>query len=176
MKQFLSTIFMLMILLSISDKLYSQKEEIQEIDPLNAFDFWIGDWDVHWLNPDSSYTYGENHIVKTLDGNVIQEHFNDPTTGFKGTSISVLSFADSTWHQAWADNAGGYFDFHGIIDGDTRIFQTDPKMRNERMIIQRMVFTEITERDFIWNWELSVDNGLTWQLTWQIFYERKEVE
>jgi len=92
MKQFLSTIFMLMILLSISYKLYSQKEEIQEIDPVNAFDFWVGDWDVHWLNPDSSYTYGENHIVKTLDGNVIQEHFNDPTTGFKGTSISVLSF------------------------------------------------------------------------------------
>jgi hypothetical protein len=138
-----------------------------------AFDFWVGDWEVHWQNPDSSFTYGSNLIEKILDGTVIQENFNDSISGFKGTSISVFSSADSTWHQAWADNAGGYFDFYGIIEGETRIFQTKGKDLNGVVFLQRMVFSDIKNDSFTWNWENSKDGGETWTLVWQIFYNRK---
>lgn len=154
-----------------------QKSIAQEKDTTisleNAFDFWVGDWEIHWMNPDSSYTYAHNLIEKTLDGKVIQENFVDSTSGFKGTSISVFGSADSTWHQSWTDNAGGYFDFYGIVNGDTRIFQTKPKERNGKDVIQRMVFKDRKEDSFTWDWELSEDNGDTWTLSWQIFYERK---
>ena len=140
---------------------------------LNAFDFWIGDWDVHWMNPDSSFTYGTNEIVKTLDGKVIQENFIDLESGFKGSSLSVFSVVDSTWHQAWTDNAGGYLEFTGIIEDERRIFQAAPRLRNDTMIVQRMVFYDINEDKFMWDWEVSKDEGKTWSLVWQIFYERK---
>ena len=98
---------------------------------LNAFDFWVGDWELHWMNPDSSFTYGSNEIVRTLDGKVIQENFVDPISGFKGSSLSVFSLADSTWRQTWADNSGGYLEFQGVIEGDNRIFsnKTSTKKR-----------------------------------------------
>ena len=153
--------------------LYSQEEVVGETGISSAFDFWVGEWELHWMNADSSYSYGENNIVKILDGNVIQENFYDPSSGFKGMSLSVFSLADSSWHQAWADNAGGYFDFYGIIEEDKRIFQTEPKIRKGVEIIQRMVFQDISENSFIWNWEISKDNGQNWSLNWQIFYERK---
>lgn len=155
----------------IQNSVAQEKDFLSSIE--NAFDFWIGEWEVHWMNPDSSYTYAYNRIEKSLDGRVIQENFVDSTSGFKGTSISVFGIADSTWHQAWADNGGGYFDFYGIVNGDTRIFQTKPKERNGDLIIQRMVFKDRKGDSFTWDWELSKDNGLTWNLAWQIFYERK---
>lgn len=140
----------------------------------NAFDFWIGDWEVHWMNPDSSYTYAHNLIDTILDGTVIQENFTDSSSGFKGSSISVYSPADSTWHQAWADNAGGYFNFYGIVEGNTRIFQTESRLIKGVERIQRMVFRDIKADSFIWDWETSTDHGQTWTLSWQIFYLRKQ--
>jgi len=170
LKLFLSAVF----IVQASQFGFSQVDSLKSMDPLHAFDFWIGEWEVHWLNPDSSYTYAHNTIESTLDGRVLQEHFVDSTSGFKGTSISVYSVADSTWHQAWADNSGGYFDFFGIVDGNKRMFQTQPKIRNGKMITQRMVFYDIEKDGFTWDWESSQDNGETWSLTWRIHYERKQ--
>ena len=167
------SVFMFIFFMILGFVRVNGQNETQSTELSSAFDFWVGDWEVHWQNPDSSYTYANNLIEKTLDARVIQENFNDSTSGFKGTSISVFSLADSTWHQAWADNAGGYFDFYGIVDGDMRIFQTHPKVRNGEEIIQRMVFSDIKEDSFLWNWESSKDKGVKWNLVWQIFYERK---
>ena len=171
MKYFLITVFIFSFF-----NLQAQLDSTQLNANLTAFDFWVGDWELHWMNPDSSFTYGTNLIEKTLDGNVIQENFDDPSSGFKGTSISIYSLVDSSWHQTWADNAGGHFDFYGIIEGEKRIFQTLPKERNDTLIIQRMRFHSIKDNEFIWNWEFSNDEGKTWKLTWQIFYERKQEE
>jgi hypothetical protein len=159
-----------------SNVIKAQLDSAQLAEQLSAFDFWVGNWEVSWLNPDSSYTYGTNVIEKTLDEKVIQEHFNDPSSGFKGTSISVFSIQDNKWHQSWADNAGGQFDFFGIVDGDKRIFQTEAKDRKGVLIIQRMRFHSINADNFIWDWESSIDEGETWKLVWQIFYERKQEE
>jgi len=41
-------------------------------------------------------------------------------------------------------------------------------------IMQRMVFYNITDKSFDWNWEASVDHGKNWQLNWMIHYSRKE--
>lgn len=176
MKSNFSLIFLFTVLFISTKGLYSQEEEVIEKGITSAFDFWVGEWDLHWMNADSSFSYGENTIVKILDGSVIQENFYDPGSGFKGMSLSVFSIADSSWHQAWADNAGGYFDFYGIIEDDKRIFQTQPKIRKGVEIIQRMVFQDISENNFTWNWEVSNDKGQNWTLNWQIFYERKMEE
>lgn len=135
------------------------------------FDFWVGEWNLTWDNADGTKGKGYNKIEKTLDGKVIQENFRD-TNGFKGTSISVYNSRNKTWHQAWADNQGGYFDLLGSSEGDRRIFQTQVKESNGRKIIQRMVFYDIETDSFKWDWESSQDNGQSWTLQWRISYSR----
>ncbi len=146
----------------------------QALPPERAFDFWVGRWNVHWFTKDSVRVDGANLIEKILDGRVLQEHFEDTASGFRGTSISVFSTADSTWRQAWADNAGGYFNFIGEIGGDTRIFRTRRNSAGVDSVVQRMRFYDIAADSFTWDWEATRDAGATWNLLWRIYYERAE--
>lgn len=143
---------------------------IGQSKPENAFDFWVGEWEAKWYKPDSSFAYGSNSITKVLDGKVVEENFHSPSQNFKGKSLSVYNPAKKTWHQAWADNQGGYYDFIGLFDGDRKIFATD----TSKNTIQRMVFYNIKTDSFTWDWEISKDGGETYQLSWRIFYTRKD--
>ncbi len=110
-----------------------------------------------------------------MGGKVLQENFQileGQSKGFIGGSISVFQPQTNTWKQAWADNQGGYFDFTGAFDGDKRIFKTQPREVNGQTIVQRMVFYDISNDSFTWDWELSNDGGSTWNLNWRINYER----
>ena len=109
-------------------------------DSSKWFDFWIGDWEVSWEEGDS-LGRGANTITATLDGTVIQENFRIHTgqsKGFKGTSIFVFDPRAKTWHQAWADNQGGYFDFTGELQGENRVFKTDFMERGDVRMLYRM--------------------------------------
>jgi len=159
---------LILILLFFSTNLFGQNTENKE----NAFDFWVGNWDLEWSGNDNQIMKGTNSIEKILDGTVLQEHFEDPTSGFKGTSISVYDKKKNEWHQAWADNQGGYYNFIGELDGNKRIFKTIPKEINGKIIIQRMVFYDITETSITWDWESSMDNGKEWKLLWRINYKK----
>lgn len=144
----------------------------------NEFDFWVGNWDLTWEMANGATGKGVNIIEKTLDGKVIQENFEaldaGQISGFKGTSISVYNPRSKSWHQAWADNQGGYFDFIGEIDGDKRIFKTKAIERDGQTIISRMVFYEIEKDQFKWDWERTTDGGKTWNLQWRINYQRAD--
>lgn len=140
----------------------------------NSFDFWLGEWDLTWQNREGNEMKGTNEIIRILDGSIIQENFIDLQSGFKGTSISVYNSRKKSWNQAWADNAGGYFSFYGTSENGNKIFSTLPEEINGKIIIKRMVFKNITEDSFIWDWEISQDNGGTWNLAWRINYLRKK--
>jgi hypothetical protein len=136
------------------------------------FDFWVGSWVVTWTNSDGTTAKGKNKIERTLDGKVLQENFTDEK-GFKGTSISVYNPTEKKWHQAWADNQGGYFNFIGEVEGDKRIFRTPIVARGDQSITQRMVFYNIKHDSMTWDWEKSADGGKTWELQWRILYTRE---
>ncbi len=141
-------------------------------DLSTAFDFWIGDWEVTWLGPDSTIVTGSNRIESTLDGRVLQEHFRDPGRNFLGTSISVYNPRTRQWRQAWADNQGGYFDFMGWVGEDRRIFRTTTP--NARGDLYRMVFHDIREDSLIWEWQRLPAGWDNWETVWKIDYRRKE--
>ena len=141
----------------------------------NAFDFWVGNWALTWDEGNSRVGRATNHIVKILDDKVIQENFEiseGSQKGFKGTSISVYNPKTKSWHQAWADNQGAYFDFTGDIEGDRKIFKTRMIERDGRKIIQRMVFYDIRKESMMWDWESSGDGGESWKLLWRINYKK----
>jgi hypothetical protein len=146
-------------------------------DPSTSqYDFWVGKWEASWDESEGKVGKGMNHITKILDGKVIQENFEiheGANAGFKGKSMSVYNPRTKEWKQAWVDNQGGYFDFTGKVEGEKKIFQTALKnLPNGNTIIQRMVFYDISEKRFIWDWESSADEGKTWNLLWKINYTK----
>lgn len=156
--------------------LYSQST-IDDISPEQYFDFWLGTWDLTWEDPDGSTGTGVNKIERVLDGAVIKENFEGLTgtyAGFIGKSYSVYQGASGEWKQTWVDNNGGYLDFTGDFDGNRRIFSRSGTDRNGNPIWQRMVFYDIQEDSFLWDWEVSRDDGETWTLNWRIQYQRAE--
>ncbi len=149
----------------------------QESDLSNAFDFWVGNWELTWDEGNGITGRGINNIVKILDDKVIQENFvglEGRAKGFKGSSVSVFNPRAKSWHQAWVDNQGGYYDFVGEVDGDKKIFKTKMVEKDGKQLIQRMVFYDIKPTSLMWDWESSVDNGENWQLQWRIKYKKKE--
>lgn len=72
------------------------------------------------------------------------------------------------------DNNRGYLEFTGEFNGDKRIFKRKGVNPQGKRILQRMVSYDITENSMTRDWEISEDNGQTWQLRWRIFYERVE--
>jgi hypothetical protein len=140
------------------------------------FDFWVGDWDATWKNPDGSESHGRNTITRHMDGKIIKESFSaldGPAKGYKGESYSVLEKRSQQWKQTWIDNGGGYLDFTGTVDGDTRIFERTTTF-NGKTIKARMRFYNISPDRFSWDWETSADEGKTWKLNWRIQYTRRK--
>lgn len=172
MKKLVSVIlFFLVITVSAKGQL-----QVDDLEPEQYYDFWVGEWELSWTDKQGNEGKGINVIEKILDGKVIQEHFEStegPQKGYKGTSISVYNPQRMSWHQAWADNRGGYINLRGSVDGNKRIFQSGPRPGPQGgTIISRMVFYDITDNSFTWDWESSTDEGDTWVLNWRIEYER----
>jgi len=134
--------------------------------PENQFDFWLGEWDVTWGDDGK----GTNHIERILDGKIIQESFRAPD--FQGLSVSAYDPERKLWCQTWVDNNGTYLDFTGKVEYGKMILARDAIVRGEACK-QRMVWYDIRENKFEWNWERSDDGGNTWRILWQIHYTRK---
>lgn len=133
------------------------------------FDFWVGDWNLTWGDSGT----GTNSIKKIMDGCVIQENFNGtPSIQLKGMSVSTYSKRLGKWQQTWVDNSGGYLDFVGEFkDGKMILSRKFEKDGNE--IMQRMVWFNISENEFDWNWERSTDKEQNWDVLWSIHYKRR---
>jgi len=170
--------FSLLLLMIIATSKTSAQTTLSSLEPENYFDFWLGKWEVTWEEANGTTGRGTNHIHTILDGKVLLENFEileGNNKGFKGKSMSVYQPERNRWKQAWADNNGGYYDFTGIFMDEKRIFQTEVNEQPDgRRFVQRMVFYDISEDSFTWDWESSQDGGETWDLNWRIFYERME--
>jgi hypothetical protein len=150
---------------------------LSELEPEAYFDFWLGTWELTWKDADGTEAKGTNHIERVLDGKVIKENFEAVSgayEGFVGKSYSVYNPNTREWKQTWVDNQGGYLDFTGKFEEDKRIFIREGVNQNGEAILQRMVFYDITKDSLTWVWEISEDDGKTWQLRWRIHYQRAD--
>ena len=142
----------------------------------NAFDFWIGTWDLTWTDAEGNTKKGINIIERTMNEKIIQENFSTldeaPENRYKGKSWSVYNPITKTWNQTWVDNGGGYLDFEGEILEDKRFFKRSFLAKNGNTIYQRMVFFDIEKDSFSWKWESSTDRE-NWKVNWSIKYRRK---
>jgi len=136
------------------------------------FDFWLGTWDVWWESGDT-IARGSNHVTEQLGKCVIQEDFSAfGSPPFNGHSVSVWNPQSGQWRQTWVDNSGGYLDFTGGWK-DGKMILSREYTRNDSLLMQRMVFYNISQDTLDWKWEGSRDNGETWNVLWHINYERR---
>lgn len=152
----------------INTFLFPQVQKPCSSPEAKEFDFWVGEWQATWEG-----SGGSNTITKILNGCVIHEEFKaDGPAALIGISNSVYVSQTNQWKQTWVDNQGGYLDFIGNWDQDKMILSRTIK-RDSLNIIQRMVWFNISENAFDWNWESSNDNGASWKINWKIQYKRK---
>jgi hypothetical protein len=137
-----------------------------ELGP-DALDFWIGDWTVSW--PGGT---GTNHIRRILNDQVVEEvfecHGNDGS--LYGRSYSVLDASDGLWKQTWVDSSGAYLDFVATVVDGRISFQRSAL--DDPTVLQRMVWLDVRDDNFRWEWQRSPDHGVTWQVSWPLTYRR----
>jgi hypothetical protein len=141
------------------------------------FDFWLGDWDLSWPADQTGGEMGEtmtgtNHIERLFGDCVIEERFSTDDGRFQGRSLSVYDEKRGLWKQTWVDSAGGYLLFTGSFDGTTMELKTEPAQRDSEMVVNRMLFGDITPDSLNWSWQATRD-GATWSDLWVISYRRR---
>jgi hypothetical protein len=136
-------------------------------------DFWLGEWDLTWAGGGR----GTNRLSRILRDRVILEEFEESIESggeapLVGRSWSVFDPERRLWRQTWVDDQGSYFDLIGArVDGRFAFVRAAPE-RGERAR-QRMVFRDVEPDRFRWTWELSLDDGATWETRWEIDYRRR---
>lgn len=139
--------------------------------------FWLGEWDLTWPaeqggGKEGDIAHGTNQIGKILNDCVVEERFAAADAKFLGRSHSVLDTRTGMWRQTWVDSAGGYLVLKGGVSGVDFELRTDPAERNGKMVMNRMVFSEIRPGSLEWAWQASTDQGETWLDLWNISYRR----
>jgi hypothetical protein len=139
------------------------------------FDFWLGEWDLTWPGAKPGEVgHGTNSITRVMDGCVVEENFSGgDSMHLRGKSLSVYVPRAGKWKQTWVDNEGGYLKFVGEFKDGMMILAREATRPDGTRILQRMVFKNITPRQFDWSWEFSKDGGNTWVVNWPIHYRRK---
>lgn len=139
------------------------------------FDFWLGTWDLTWEVAGET-KHGTNTITRILEGHVVRESFEGmPGTELVGQSYSVYLPRCACWQQTWVDNYGGLLTFEGGMVGDEMIL-TRRIEHQGRIIMQRMIFTDIEDDSLTWRWQRSLDGGESWEDRWVIAYQRQGVD
>jgi hypothetical protein len=99
-----------------------------------AFDFWIGEWNVHGA---TGKLAGTNSIKREIGGCVLHERY-DTGRGYSGESFNVYDAPRKVWHQTWVDSAGLLLLLEGRVhDGKTvlegQTAGTDGKVTKHRI-------------------------------------------
>jgi len=136
-----------------------------------AFDFWVGDWDVTVNGGDQQVA--TSRIEKLANGCAIRETWM-PLQGGGGTSISTRDPDSGTWHQLWVGSVPGRVFFEGgPVDGNmvlTGYWGTD----NDGVAqLIRMTYTAREDGTVRQHGEVSTDHGASWSDAFDFIYSRQ---
>lgn len=132
------------------------------------FDFWVGDWVVE--NP-AGQPIGASRIERILDGCVILEHWNEGQPG-SGKSFNIWNRQTRRWHQTWVAIGGNLLLLDGGFENGAMVLgneQETPRGRVRNRITWRQLEGGVVQQ----LWEISSDDGRTWQTSFDGRYRRR---
>jgi len=156
-----------------------------------AFDFWVGDWDIHQhvLQADGSWREfpAVTSVRADLDGCAIVEHWEGEVLFFwngmqepaiiKGLSVRSYDPGSGTWSIYWMDTLSPHFGapYTGTIKDGRGTFQrawdTPEGHRNGRIAF------EAAGQDAVdWTLAISSDEGRTWSDIWKMAMHRRSTD
>jgi hypothetical protein len=135
----------------------------------HRFDFWIGEWDV---KTPQGQPAGKSSVQQILEQCVIFENWTDGQGG-AGKSLNAYNAGLGMWQQFWTDQYGTVTEYRRSEATDKGLrFLAETKLPKGPALL-RMTFTPIdgnTVRQF---GETSLDDGKTWQTSFDLYYHRK---
>jgi hypothetical protein len=136
-----------------------------------AFDFWVGDWEVH--GPAGTLA-GTNTVERAQRGCVLIENWTS-VSGGTGMSVNYFDHAAGEWVQIW--NAEGGSQIHirgGMTEQGMLLTGTLHTVANGRTVPFRGLWTPLEDGRVRQFFEQSNDSGATWTPWFEGFYSRKQ--
>ncbi len=137
----------------------------------HQFDFWIGEWEVY--DPKGKKV-GNNKIEKVLNGCVLKESWVSASPN-QGHSFNIYDQTKKQWHQTWVDNGGNLLQLDGAMQENSMVLKGITQGQNGQ-VLNRITWTP-EKKDKKNNvrqvWDVSQDNGKTWQTIFDGLYVKK---
>jgi hypothetical protein len=146
-------------------------------DPQHDFDFEIGTWHTHlkrlqhpltgsttWIEYDGSST-----VRKIWNGraNIVELEVDSPTGHIEGLSLRLYNPQSHQWSLNFANSAQGTMSIPTtgeFKNGRGEFYDQEPF--NNRTILVRNVFEDITANSYRFEQSFSGDDGKTWEVNW----------
>jgi len=139
----------------------------------SAFDFWVGEWDVHIAG---GALAGKNRIERAERGCVLTENWTS-TGGGTGSSINYVDKITGEWVQIWNSASGSQINIRGGITDDGMLLTgTIHYVSSATTAPFRGLWTPMPDGRVRQFFEQSSDGGETWAPWFEGFYTRKPAE
>lgn len=135
-----------------------------------AFDFWLGDWQVHAANGKLA---GSNTITRAHGGCVLHESYSTPG-GYTGESLNMYDASRKVWHQTWADSGGLLLTLEGGLQDGKMVLEGKGATASGGSVSHRITWTPNADGSVRQHWE-STDSTGKWATTFDGKYTRKNV-
>jgi hypothetical protein len=136
----------------------------------SAFDFWVGEWDVHVAGGTLA---GSNVIERAQRGCVLIENWSSASGG-TGMSINYVDKTSGEWVQIWNAAGGSQINIRGGMTDDGMLLTgTIHYVANGTTAPFRGLWTPLPDGRVRQFFEQSSDDSETWTPWFEGFYTRK---
>jgi hypothetical protein len=136
--------------------------------PHRAFDFWLGEWQVH--APDGKLA-GTNRISSEYNGCVLHERY-DTERGYSGESLNTYDAGRKVWHQTWVDSSGTLLLLEGGFRNGSMVLEGQTTAIDARITKHRITWTPNSNGSVRQLWESTNEQG-QWGVAFDGMYTRK---
>jgi hypothetical protein len=133
-----------------------------------AFDFWLGEWNVHGANGKLA---GTNSINREIGGCVLHERY-DTGRGYSGESFNVYDAPRKVWHQTWVDSSGLLLLLEGGLRDGRMVLEGQNVGTDGKTTKHRIAWTLNPDGTVRQLWESTAPNG-DWTVAFDGKYTRK---
>ena len=133
-----------------------------------AFDFWLGEWNVHAANGKLA---GTNSIKREHGGCVLHERY-DTARGYTGESFNVYDASRKVWHQSWVDSDGLLLLLEGGLREGKMVLQGATRESDGKVTKHRITWTPNPDGSVRQFWESTNPKG-EWTVAFDGKYTRR---